>query len=311
MRSPLRATFAALALTLAAPACEKGDSSTNPDSAGPADALSDVEDGKTRLKYASEGFTLLSTIEEKNSVSGGASGSRLVKADGTIVATPIEGGKLRVEATNGDAIEYVAEGAFDQEPEEGEEKIDFATKLKGAKSWLVIDRLGEVDVDATKAIPENVERKKAADERKAKDDDDLAVDDLDFSSVLSMPSLPTTGLIEGEKTTLPTKEDEFETGGGDMPVEIDQTYTLKSLVTEGEDQIATVDIEIVTSGAAELETGQGSAFVAFDAETFGTLVFNVTKGIPVKWTAENLTEFHVGEKTYEQNQETKATFALQ
>lgn len=296
----------ALALSLGA-ACEKGESTSTPE---PADALSDVDDGKTRLKYPEGGFSVSATTEQTFTVSGGASGKRVVKSDGMIVATPIDGGKLRIEATNGDKIEYMAEGAFKDEVEEGKEPIDYVARLTGAKSYAVIDRIGEVDGDATKALPENVARREAAEKKKASDED-LAVEDLEASSVLDLPPLPTTGLVEGEVTKLDTKEETIETPGGDMPVEIDSTYVLKSIEDKDGMKVATVDIEVVSSGAAELALGQGSTFVAFDSELTGTLWFDLASGTPIKWDAENLTEFHVGEKTFEQNQIVTSTYAKQ
>ncbi len=306
MNRPLRPLLGALSLTLAmGAACEKSDSSSPPE---PADALAEVDDGKTRLKYPEGGFSLQATIEQTTTVSGNATGEQSVKADGSIVATPIEGGKLRVELTNGENVEYVAKGAFEDKPEEGEEPTDMVALLRGAKSYGVMDRIGDVDEDATKALPENVERRARAEARK-KSEDEMAVRELEASSVLELPNLPTTGLVEGEAVKLDTREETVDTPGGDMPVEIDATYMLKSLSDEGGKQLATVDIEILTSGAAELSFGEGSTFVAFDAELTGTLVFDMSAGLPVSWDAEQLTEFHVGERTFEQNSFTKASYA--
>jgi hypothetical protein len=289
--------------------CEKGGGTSNPE---PADALSDVDDGKTRLKYLESGFSLESTIEQDFTVSGGAAGHRVLKASGTIVATATSDGNLRVELTNSEEIELLEEGAMKPEVEDGEEPVDNLAKLKGAKSWYVMDRIGEADTDASKALPENVERKKQRDAAKeaSEDGNDMALRSLEVGSSLGLPPLPTTGLVEGESTKLPTKQETMETAGGDIDVEIDQIYMLTAIEEVDGRKLATVDIETIASGAAELNFGQGAQFIAFDSEETGTLVFDMNAGVPVNWEGERLTEFHVGEKTFEQVEETRSTFAI-
>ena len=310
MRMRTLAVSGLFALTmLVAPGCEKSGDTNTPE---PADALSDVDDGKTRLKYSESGFELTTVYAEEFTVSGGAAGERSIKTSGTIVATPHGDGKLRVELTNGTDVELVEEGAMKPEPEEGEEPVDTLALLKGAKSWYVMDRIGEIDSDASKALPENVERKAKRDaaEKKRDEGESMARGDLDMGASIGLPPLPTTGLVLGETTKLPTQEEVQETAGGDMDVEIDAIYTLTAIDEVGGNKHATVDIEVVSSGAAELDFGQGSTFVAFDAETTGTLVFDLTAGVPVKWEGDSLSEIHFGEKTFEQNQTTVSTFAL-
>ena len=101
-----------------------------------------------------------------------------------------------------------------------------------------MDRIGEIDSDASEALPENIERKEARDAAKAaSDDNDMALRSLEVGASVQLPPLPTTGLVLGEEVKLPTREEVRDTAGGEMDVEIDAAYELKAVDEVGDHQL--------------------------------------------------------------------------
>ncbi|HLT35861.1 MAG TPA: hypothetical protein VK034_06235 [Enhygromyxa sp.] len=286
-RSRLRTVTAfalALGLTLVGAACDKGGDQTNKPGAGKNGgtvATEQPKDGGKDYVYAAEGFVLTATTKIKFDIaSSQGSGAAELSARSLLEATPADGDKLKVHGKVLELIGYKGSGQLDPEfikkqaQEQGGEAVDIVAELGKAESWLIIDRKGELDEAATKALAEN------------QTDEDQS---LDFG-LFNLPDLPRIDLVEGEKITLPTKEVERQSLVGKIPVEIDESWTLRKI---GPDRIAEIDVTSEGSGATVLSGGQGSANVSMLEESSYTILFNLDTKLPVSVSGYSQSELQL------------------
>jgi hypothetical protein len=281
-RSHLRlASILALGLGLAAFACEKSGEGTDKPGGGNGPIVE--TDGKPpalggkEYVYAAEGFTLNATMEIKFEISSGqGSGVAEMAARSLIEATWAGEDKLQIHGKVLELIKYEGSGQMDPEfmkkqaIEQGAEPTDIVEELKTSESWLVIDLKGDLDKDATKALAEN-----------------QADDESQDFGLFNLPDLPSVDLVEGEKVALPTREDTRTFPFGELPVEIDETWTLRKIDAN---RIAEFDVTSEVSGATEISGGQGTALISTLEESSFTVLFNLETKLPVSITGYSQSE---------------------
>lgn len=306
------------AASVALAACDKGGGTEAPGGEGKGGAKK--ADG-IEFAYATDGFTVTTNASVIFEIAGAQSGFLEMAGSGELVAAP-EGGKLKVTSTIGDLTKVEIDGVLAKQIKADPEKLKAAAK--GQKNWMIMGLDGEIDTEATEAIPEVAartekakakaeEKEKAAAEKEAAEgegeegaegEEGEEMDEADLgefgSQLLSLPSLPKVALKVGKETKLPTEEEEFPLGGDTMPVEVDRTYTLESIDDSSGERIATVKFLEEGSGAKEMQGPQGAAFISVEQESTGTLVFNLDKGVPVKFDTEQASALSFGDQTFEQ-----------
>ena len=251
----------ALGLTLAAGACERGASSS-PDDAktdgGETKPGEQAEDGGKDYVYA-EQFTLTATTKIKFELaSSQGQGAAELEARSTLEAKP-SGDKLELHGKVAELIGYKGSGQLDPEfirkqaEEQGGEAMDLVAELAKSESWLVLDRKGEVDKDATKALAQN----QGGENEQA----------MDFG-LFELPNLPKVDLEVGKKVQLPTKEVERQLPFGSVPVEVDVSWTLRAVNGD----IAELDVTSEGGGATEFDAGGSAGTVSVLEETIGRTV---------------------------------------
>jgi hypothetical protein len=296
-----------LGLSLAGAACDKGGDATEKpgdrkNGAKVDDKGATKPDGGKDYVYPAEGFVLTSTTTIKFGLaSKQGSGEAEVSARSLIEATPEGAGKLKVHGKVVELIGYTGSGQLDPEfmkkqaAENGQADFDLLAELAKAEGWTVIDHKGELDKAATEGLAEN----------KAKEDGSV-----DFG-LFNLPDLPRVDLVEGEKITLPTQAVDRQTLVGMVPVELDETWTLRKIDAN---RIAEIDVSSEASGATEISGGQGSANVSVFEESSYTLLYNLDTKLPVSITGYSQSELQLdieGQSetlTVEQNSEVSATY---
>ncbi len=315
-------------LLLAGPglvACDKGDGGTEaPAGGGKAKKSDGIE-----FAYSAQGFELEAAAEVVYEIAGAQTGLLEMSGKGKLAAAG-EGQKLRVTTTIEEITGLEVDGVIAKQMSGDPEAMKAAAK--GKQNWFIVGLDGEIDEEATKALPEVKARDAEAEKRReaAKAEGEKAdkaegaegeggeaaegeggeeADLGEFGSqLLSLPSLPKVGLKVGKEVKIPTEEEEFPLGGDTMPVEVDRTYTLTGIDESSGERIATVKFLEEGSGAKEMSGPQGSAFVAVEQESTGTLVFNLDKGTPVSFKAEQASALSFGDQTFEQIVEISYTF---
>lgn len=280
-RLRLATTFAlSLGLSLAASACDKGGGSTDkPGDGGTTTVEANGEPGKEAgadYVYAAEGFKLNATMEIKFEVTTAeGSGVAEMSARSLIEATPASDGKLEIHGKVLELIGYTGSGQMDPEfmkkqaEANGQPATDIVEELRTSESWLVINLKGDLDEAATKALAQN----QGTDENQ------------DFG-LFNLPDLPSVDLVEGEKVKLPTREDKRVLPFGELPVEIDETWTLRKI----EGGIAEFDVVSEVSGATEIAGQGGTAMVSTMEESAFTVLFNLEAKLPVSITGYSQSE---------------------
>lgn len=271
-----------LSLGLATAACDKGKGGTDKPGDGGSEAAVGTEgkapaEGGKDYVYAAEGFKLNATMNIKFEIaSSEGAGTAEMSAKSLIEATPSGTGKLKIHGKVLELINFTGSGQMDPEfmkkqaEAQGQEPKDIVEELRNSESWLIIDLKGELDEAATKALAEN----QGADE------------DQDFG-LFNLPDLPKVDLVEGEKIKLPTKEDTRMMPFGEIPVEIDSTWTLRKIDAN---HVAEFDVTSEASGATEISGGQGTALVSTMEESSFTVLFNLDTKLPVSITGYSQSE---------------------
>jgi hypothetical protein len=271
-----------LGFGLATPACDKGGGGTDKPGGGgngvivESDGKSTPNDGGNDYVYA-DGFTVDATMKIKFEISSSeGSGVAEMAAKSRIEATPTGAGKLEIHGKVLELINYAGSGQMDPEfmkkqaEANGQPVTDIVEELRKSESWMVIDRKGKLDEAATKALPQN----QGTDENQ------------DFG-LFNLPDLPKVDLVAGEKVKLPTREDARKFPFGELPVEIDETWTLRKI---GPDKVAEFDVVSEVSGATEIAGGQGSAMVSTMEESSFTILFNLETKLPISITGYSQSE---------------------
>ena len=292
----------ALGLSLATAACDKGGDATDKPAgdggSGATDAGGTSSEGGKDYVYSAEGFTLAATMKLKFEISSTqGSGAASIEAKSTIEATPADG-KLKVHGKVDELVKYEGTGQLEPEfmkkqaIEQGQEPVDIVEQLGKSEAWMMIDTKGELDEDASKAMAEN----------QGKDDD------MDFG-LFNLPDLPSVDLKPGEKVKLPTREDERTLPFGAIPVEIDESWTLRKI----ENGIAELDVTSEVSGATEINGGQGTAMVSTMEESSFTILFNVETKLPVSISGYSQSETSIDAQgqsfSFSTNNELEGTYS--
>jgi len=264
-----------LGLALTGAACDKGgDGTTKPKAnergaTDKTDKGSSLGDGSDYL-YSAKGFTLTSTMKIKFELTTNeGAGAAAIEARSLLEATPTSDDKLQIHGKVLELVNYTGSGQLDPEfmkkqaEKQGQEPVDLVAGLREAESWLVVDRKGELDEAATKALAQN-----------QKPDESAASD----FGLFNLPDLPPVDLVEGEKVKLPTKEVQRQLPFGSVPVEIDQTWTLRSINAE---RVAEFDVSSEGSGATEISAQGQTVMISMLEESSFTVLFNLETQLPV------------------------------
>jgi hypothetical protein len=282
---PRTRSFAVIVLTLGLAlvgACDRGGSSNTPGDGGgdggkgtPAAA----EDGGKDYVYA-EQFTLIANTKIKfEQSSNQGQGAAEIQVRSEITGKP-SGDKLEVHGRVLEVLGYKGSGELDPEfqrkqaQEAGKEFIDIAVQLGKAESWQILDRKGNADDEASKAMPQNQKKDEEA--------------SLDFG-LFGLPDLPTVDLEVGKKVQLPTRADEEMLPFGPLPVEVDTSWTLRAINGD----IAELDVTTESSGATEFEAQGGSGTISVLTEGSYTIFFNLTTKVPVSLEGYSASEINV------------------
>jgi hypothetical protein len=295
-------TYGALCgLMMLAGACEKGGSNP-PDGGGTGDGATSkpAEDGGKDYVYPAEGFKLMATTTIKMEIaSTQGQGTAELTARSLIEAKPA-GENLEVHGKVVELVGYTGTGQLDPEfmkkqaEEAGEKPMDLMAELAKSEGWSIIDRKGQADAAATKALPQNQTESEGA--------------GADFG-LFGVPDLPRVDLEVGKKVQLPTKADERQLPFGSIPVEIDVTWTLRSV----NGNVAELDVASEGSGATEFDGGQGTATVSMLEESSYTIMFDLTTKLPISVEGYSASEINVDasgqEIKFATNNEVKTTYA--
>jgi hypothetical protein len=274
-----------LGLTLAGAACDKGGDGTaepsgkdggSKDTKGGGTVSVPLDGGKD-YQYPAAGFVLTATMQIKFELSSSeGAGVAEVSAKSVIEATPHDGGKLKIHGKVLELLNYKGTGQLDPEfmkkqaEQQGQAGFDLVAELRKAESWSVIDTKGELDEAASKALPENKTEEEQG-------------QDFGF---FNLPDLPRVDLVQGEKVKLPTKEEQRQLPFGSVPVEIDETWTLRAI----NNNVAEFDVTREGSGATTISGGQGSASVSMLEESSFTVLYDLNTKLPVSFTGYTGTE---------------------
>lgn len=321
-------------LALGLGACDKGGGE-EVEAPGGGGGVPTAKKGQTVLAYASTPFQLEEHLKASLTVSGAAKVNLEADVKGTIDVKPEGTEHLFVTATvvEVNAFSAVGEG-FDTDKTEDQYKEE----IKGGKALSITDLLGDADKDKTDAIPENAKkiaeaearreeaRQEAEDSEAAKAEDgedkpaegeeeEVQRDDgpIPVADFLGLPNLPKIGLELGKPVKLERQaEDRHLFGALEVPVEIDYTYTLKSIEEVDGKKLATVDILVESGGAQDIDANGQTAFVSTLEETDLTLVFDMIEKVPVSvqgYQASEITiEFGGNEQRFEQNMDIDKTY---
>jgi predicted RecA/RadA family phage recombinase len=289
-------------LVLLGTACEKGGSNP-PDGGGSGDGggtTKPAEDGGKDYVYPAEGFKLMATTTIKMEIaSTQGQGTAELSARSLIEAKP-SGDNLEIHGKVVELIGYTGTGQLDPEflkkqaEEAGEKPMDLLAELAKSEGWSIVDRKGKADAVATKALPQNQGETGAA---------------VDFG-LFGLPDLPRVDLEVGKKVELPTKADERQLPFGSIPVEIDMSWTLRSV----NGNVAELDVSSEGSGATEFDGGQGTATVSMLEESSYTIMFDLTTKLPISVEGYSASEINVDasgqEIKFASNNEVKTSYEV-
>jgi hypothetical protein len=309
---------ASLVLGLGFGGCDKSNgASAKPGDEAPAD-LSDED----LVKYSADAFSLVATVEAKLTGSGDMNGSLATKFTGRLDVKPHTDGKLHVHGVVDSIAEYVTTGEFHYPDKTVEQLIE---ELVGEDYVQVVYRLGDNDVEASKALPENVKKREAQEKEaeEAKADAEAKAENADserprpeigVAQFMGMPNLPEFSVAPGETKSV---ERQMATrnlfGQVEVPVERDTKIEYVGIDESNGSRIATLKVYIEGSGAKDLETSGGnSAFLSILEESDLTVMVDLDSGIPVSvqgYQAFEITfEFQGQEQQVESNTDINATY---
>ncbi len=233
-------------------------------------------------------------------------GSAKIIAKTRLDATPAQA-KTKLHGKVVELVEYTGTGSLDAEflkqqmAKNGTPDFDLLASLRTSEEWMIVDSSGELDDEASKALAENAAEKES-------------MGGSDFG-LFNLPDLPTVGLELGKQTKLPTEEKDENMFGQVIPMEVDRTWTLVSITAAADGsghQIAQLQVISESSGAVELEGGQG--MLAVGQESTFEIAFDIDAKIPVSLSGESMFELSFeggGQSMSFQNQsKISATYSL-
>ena len=271
VRASLPATLAlCLTVGLYLPGCDGGDASNPPGGGegGPADGGGAPVEGGMDYMYAAEGFTLTATSKTKLELSSSqGAGSQQITARSLIEAKPA-GDKLEVHGKVLELVDFVGTGQLDPEfirkqaEEAGQEAPDMKAEIARSEAWMIVDRKGERDAEASDALAQNK----------------VEGGPSDFG-LFGLPDLPKVDLEVGKEVKLPTEAEDKQLAFAPItvPIEVDVTWILRKV----EGSVAELDVSIESSGATEVDLGGQTALVSTLEEAAFTIKFDLESKLPV------------------------------
>ncbi len=299
-----------LAVLVSCASCEKTGTSNKPgDGAGGAGGGATTA-GDIALRYKAGSAKLKQTGKfDMNTSGGGQFGEAVLEYTATLELAG-QGENIKVNWSFADVSKLEVKGMFEDKSGGDDPKAFLVAEGKGA---FLVDALGKLDDKGTEALAENAARrdrfKKLEADAKASGKEPktsageniLAMAD----GMVALPDLPSQGLSVGKSVTV-EDEDEAQIGGIVLPSETETKYTLVKIDESGGQRIAELQIEAVTSGAAEM--GQG--MLSVDMTTEGTMLFDIDAGIPVSYKLTRSQSFAFGPNTFETMTILEAAFEL-
>lgn len=197
-----------------------------------------------------------------------------VKLDlsGTLDISDSNAGKLKVaytvqEVRQADLSKNILESLSKEGP-----PPDILALVKAATGAQVVDLHGETDEAATKALPENKDKKAQG---------PGAAAEGFVGGLLKLPSeLPPKPLSAATPLKLSERKKKPTPFGMQLDMDIATTYTLVKIDASSGKRIAEIKIESTQSGAHE---EKGGGLIAVDIEAEGLLRFNVDDRLPVSY----------------------------
>jgi hypothetical protein len=276
--------------------CEKTGGTKNPDGA---DGGGKVAAGDVTLRYKIGPGKLQQRGKfDMNTTGGGQFGEAAIEYTARLDMVA-QGDKLKVAWSIAEIGKLDVKGMFEDKGSTEDPKAFLVAEAKGA---FLVDQLGKLDEKATEALPENAARrerfKKIEAEAKAAGGEPKTSSGVKIlalaDSMVSLPDLPKDGLTVGKSVTVEEKEDS-EMGGIVLPSETETKYTLIKIDDSGGTRIAELQIEAVTSGAAEVPGGM----LTVDMTTEGSMLFDIDAGLPVSYKLTRSQSFAFGQTTFE------------
>jgi hypothetical protein len=288
-RPAVLALFVALA---ASPlACKKGA-----DTAGPGgDAGSGEVPGGLNLRYKAGSYKLQSDVKFSFKAT---SPQGVAEASGDLTGLldlSDAGGKLKVGLSVAEVRDISVSKEMLPPAKEGEAPVDPKAAAQAFTGAFVADLRGELDEEATKALPETA----AAKEKKGVD---AAVGGF-LTGVLGLPELPKVALVEGKAVETSERKDE-NLQGLVIPVDTTSKFTLVKIDSSSGKRIAEIKYESESSGAVE----QGPQMITLDVAAEGTVLYNLDDQIPVSRSSSSTTNIAAGEMGVEIVNSIEATF---
>lgn len=262
-RSATLALFVALAagMGVVTSGCKKGAGTIDPDGGAPVAGGIEFryKAAPAKLKADAKFSFKLTSPAGVGEVGGDLTGLLDITAAG--------GDKLKIGLSIPEVRSFTVSKGMLPDPKEGEAPIDpkaAAEKFTGA---VIADMRGDVDEEATKALPENAEQERSI-------ADGLVAQFA--GSVLGLPDLPKSGLVEGKTIETSERKDE-NINGLKLPVDSTVKWTLVKIDSSSGKRIGELRYESVSSGAVE----QNQQLLTLDSESEGQLFFNLDDQLPV------------------------------
>lgn len=280
----LASSLALAALFLAAPlGCDKGGGATKDPGGAGAGAGGGGEKASAESSYTyADNFALDGQIAvDFSSDSPEGKGSAKIVAKTYIEAVPANG-KTKLHGKVIELVEYTGSGSLDAEflkqqmAKSGKADFDLLAALKSSEEWLIVDKYGELDDEATKALAENTAKEEG-----------MGASDF---GLFNLPDLPAVALEVGKPMKLPTEEKDENMFGQVIPMEIDRTWTLVSVGDKDGRKVAQFEVSSESSGAAELEGQGGGGMLAIGQESHFVMEFDVDAKIPISLAGESMFE---------------------
>lgn len=196
------------------------------------------------------------------------------------------GGKLKVAMAVTEVRDFVLGKDMIPAPAEGEEPVDPKAAAQAFTGAFITDLRGELDEDATKALPETA----AAKDKKGAH----AVVASFATGIFGLPELPKPALVVGKQVETSERKDE-NLQGLVIPVDTTSKYTLVKIDSASGKRIAEVHYEAESSGAIE----QGKQMITLDVSAEGTMLFDLDAQLPVRRTLSSTTNISAGQMNVE------------
>jgi hypothetical protein len=273
-----------LALVLVLPiGCKKGGTTDPGGGGGGPNGEKENKGAGVEFAYADQfGLDGQITVDFANDSPEGKGQAKIV-AKIRLDATPAAS-KAKLHGKVVELVEYTGSGSLDAEfmkqqmAKQGTADFDLIAALRASDEWMVVDGHGQIDEEATKALPENVAK-----------GEDKGGGASDFG-LFNLPDLPDVPLEVGKANKLPTEEKEEAMFGQTIPMEIDRTWMLVSLGDVGGRKVAKLEVHSESSGAADIQGEGGGGMLAIGQESDFVIAFDVDAKIPISVNGTSMFE---------------------